>query len=78
MKAIRDNDWFGIAMIPLFADWEIRRCNVKDCKEKPTTIITEVLENQAFGLCETHYQEALSKGKLEATLIFDDFDAFKA
>lgn len=78
MKVIRDEDAWGLMMIPLFVDWHILRCNVKDCTEKPSTIIAGAGENvPAFGLCEKHYQESVEKGELEYTLIFDDFDAFK-
>ncbi len=76
MAVIRDNEMFGLAMIPLFCDWHIRRCNVKDCTEKPTTIITQVVPDCAFGLCENHYQEVVSKGEYDFTLVFDEFDAF--
>jgi hypothetical protein len=75
MAVIRDNEMFGLAMIPLFCDWNIRRCNVKDCTEKPTTIITQVIDC-AFGLCENHYKEVVSKGEYDFTLVFDEFDSF--
>jgi hypothetical protein len=75
MAVIRDNDFFGLAIIPLLSDCNIRRCNVKDCTEKPTTINTQVIDC-AFGLCEKHYQEVVSKGEYDFTLVFDGFDAF--
>jgi len=58
MKVIRDEETCGIAMIPLFVDWNIRRCNVKGCTQKPTTIVTELGESiPIVGLCEEHYQQ---------------------
>ena len=79
MKVIRDEDGFGLFMIPLFHDWKIRRCNVKDCKEKPTTIISQLAEGAPVsGWCEKHYQDFKTSGEFDGTLIFDDYDAFKA
>jgi len=78
MKVIRDEETFGLFMIPLFHDWGIRRCNVKGCKAKPTTIITQLSPDApASGWCEEHYQEFKTSGSFEGTLIFDDYDAFK-
>lgn len=74
---IRDNELFGLAMIPLLCDWDIRRCNVKGCTEVPNTIITEVLPDSPFGLCENHFQEVVAKGEYDFTLVFDEFDAFQ-
>jgi len=77
MNIIRDNDWGGIAMIPLLMDWGIRRCNVKGCLEKPTTIVTQLAENvPACGFCEKHYQEANVPDGTNFTLVFDNYDAF--
>ena len=79
MKVIRDEEGLGIFMIPLFVDWKIRRCNVKDCKEKPTTIISQLAEGAPMsGWCEKHYQDFKTSGRFDGTLIFDDYDAFKA
>ena len=79
MKVIRDDELFGLLMIPLFADYGIRRCNVGGCTNKPTTIITGIESvGEAFGLCEDHHNEAKDKGELDFMLAFDDFDAFKA
>jgi len=77
MKVIRDEELFGLAMIPLFTQWGIRRCNVSGCTNKPTTIITEIPGVEPFGLCEDHHGESKAKGELDFTLEFDDFDAFK-
>lgn len=78
MKIIRDEETYGIMMIPLFMDWGIRRCNVKGCISKPTTIITEVDGHPGlrYGLCENHYKEGRQPGGSCFTLVFDDFDAF--
>ena len=76
MTIIRDEETTGLFMIPLFCDWNIRRCNVKDCQTPPTTIITQVID-APFGLCENHYQGVVKAREYNFTLVFDDFDAFK-
>ena len=78
MNIIRDEETFGLMMIPLLIDWHIRRCNVKNCTEKPNTIIGGVEGAPAFGLCEAHYQHFKEAAEIDCTLIFDDFDAFAA
>ena len=75
MKIIRDNELFGLGMIPLLVDWNIRRCNVENCKERPNTIITGT-EAGIFGLCESHYQEGNKPEGTTYSLEFDEFDAF--
>ena len=78
MNIIRDNDLGGIAMIPLFCDWHIYRCNVKNCTDEPTTIITQLQDDlPAVGMCEKHYQEANQPDGAKFTFVFDTFDAFK-
>ena len=78
MKIIRDEQLLGFGMIPLFAQWGIRRCNVSGCKNVPTTIVTQLAPGvAACGFCEDHYQEANKPGGAKYTLDFDDFDAFK-
>ena len=78
MKIIRDEEFHGIMMIPLFVDWGIKRCNVKDCINEPSTIITSLTPGvPVCGLCETCYQGFKERGVLEGTLVFDRFDAFK-
>jgi hypothetical protein len=67
MNIIRDNEMGGLMMIPLFTQWRIERCNVKDCHEKPTTLITGVIEAK-IALCEKHYNESKAAGKLAYTL----------
>ena len=74
---IRDEELGGIMMIPLFCDWHVRRCNVKGCTDKPTTIVTQLAPDVLVcGFCETHYQEAAQEGGANFTLVFNDFDAF--
>lgn len=78
MRIIRDEDMFGLMMIPLLVDWNIRRCNVKGCKSRPNTIITDLASDVPMaGFCEEHYQQGNVKGGTTFTLVFDDFDAFK-
>jgi hypothetical protein len=70
MNIIRDDDMMGLMMIPLLQQWNIKRCNVKDCKDKPTTIITNIPQVPIFGLCEKHYKECKENGKISCTLEF--------
>ena len=67
MEIIRDEEMNGIMMIPLLTQWGVNRCNVRDCHENPTTIITGATE-QPFGLCEKHYKECKESGKIAYTL----------
>jgi hypothetical protein len=76
MNVIRDieqdklNDVAAPSMIPLFIDWRISRCNLKGCKNKPTTIVTNT-GTRAFGMCEAHFQEAINtKGPYKVILEF--------
>ena len=79
-KIIRDDEMGGLFMIPLFVDWKIRRCNVKGCKNIPSTILTKPHpEISAMGLCEDHYQANLTEDgilELRCSAEFDNFDAF--
>ena len=78
MKIIRDDSLLGLGMIPLFIDWNVRRCNVKDCRARPTTIITQLVEDvPQAGFCEEHFQQANVPGGATFTIEFDDYDAFK-
>ena len=84
-KVIRDNDFGGIMMIPLFSDWGIRRCNAEGCTNEPNTIIVNTDHPQLveicgghYGMCEEHYQAGNVEGGVNMQLVFDDFDAFKA
>jgi hypothetical protein len=78
MNIIRDEDSFGLFMLPLFIDWGIKRCNEKGCKDKPTTIIAGMGDGiPVFGLCEEHFQRCnQDDGGAMVHLEFDDFDAF--
>jgi len=77
MRIIRDEEFGGIMMIPLFCDWKVRRCNVAGCRNKPTTIITQCEDAPIYGLCEEHFQSANKPGGATLSLEWDDFDAFK-
>lgn len=76
MRIIRDEECFGLMMIPLLCDWNIKRCNVEGCKSKPNTIIAGTKAGM-FGLCEEHFQEGNVEGGTTYQLEFDNFDAFK-
>lgn len=79
MNIIRDEEGCGVMMIPLFCDWGVKRCNVKNCTEKPTTIITGAHPDApVIGMCEKHFQAANQPdGGKTYTFVFDDFDAFE-
>ena len=70
MNVIRDEDFGGLMMIPLFQQWNVDRCNVKGCKGKHTTIIAGIPDVPKFGLCEKHYSECKETGKLKFELEF--------
>ena len=77
MKIIRDNDsGIGMFMIALLVDWNIRRCNFKNCTDKPNTIISDPDRDLIFGLCEEHYQRGNVPGGCEMNLEFNSFNAF--
>ena len=77
MKIIRDEEFGGVMMIPLFVDWNIRRCNVQGCTNEPTTIVQGIAKDIPLcGFCEGHFQEMNTPGGIAVTLEFDDFDAF--
>lgn len=80
MKIIRDEETGGLMMIPLFVDWYIRRCNVKGCTRKPSTILAQMPNDLPIaGMCEEHFQAA---NKPDGGQIYDfewdEFDAFAA
>jgi hypothetical protein len=83
MAIIRDEETGGIAMIPLFVEWGVHRCNVIRCTEVPTTIVTNLDPNCGSrvgiiaGFCEKHFQEASKEGGTNFILVDDDFDAFE-
>jgi hypothetical protein len=77
MKIIRDEEFGGVMMIPLFVDWHVRRCNVKGCTNEPNTIVQGLAPGIPLcGFCEEHFQEANTPDGTNFTLEFDDFDAF--
>lgn len=69
MQIIRDEVFSGIMMIPLFTQYGINRCNIKDCKEKHTTIV--VHEKAIFGMCEKHFLEGKEKGEMTLKIEFN-------
>lgn len=69
MQIIRDEELGGIMMIPLFSQYQIARCNIKGCSEKPTTIC--IHEQANFGLCEKHLLEGKEAGTMKLQLEFD-------
>jgi len=78
MKIIRDEECCGLMMIPLLCQWGIKRCNVENCREKPTTIVQGLAADIPLcGFCEKHFQEANVSGGANFTLEFNEFDAFK-
>lgn len=76
MNIIRDGELVGVGMLALLVSWGIKRCNQKDCTEKPTTIITGIKNTPAFGLCEQHFQGCNIPGGASLNLVWDKFDAF--
>ena len=79
MRVIRDNELFGLMMIPLFVDWGIKRCNIQGCRNKPNTLITETNDEvPVYGLCEEHFQAGNQGTPIDIMLEFDDYDAFAA
>jgi len=77
MKIIRDEEP-GLAMAALCINWGVRRCNVKGCKAKPTTIIAGHKAVRAvYGLCEEHFQQGNTPGGTVFVFEWDNYDAFK-
>ena len=74
MKIIRYNDG---SFNPLCIDWDISRCNFKNCIEVPNTIISDPDRDLTFGLCEEHFQMGNVPGGCEMKLEFNKFDAFQ-
>lgn len=78
MRIIRDEETSGLMMIPLLYDWGIKRCNVKGCRNKPNTIISQLGPDvPVTGWCEEHYRKFESSGKFDGTLEFDGYNAFE-
>lgn len=75
MKVIRDPQWNGLFMIPIFQQYGIKRCNVDGCENKPSTVITGCPTNDGdtcdFALCEHHYLESKESGTINYKLTFD-------
>lgn len=69
MQIIRDDSQNGmttpcITMIPLLVQWGIKRCNIEDCKNSPTTIISGLEGAPVFGICEEHYTDFTKEDKV--------------
>lgn len=78
MKIIRDEETFGLMMIPLLVEWGVKRCNVEGCCAKPNTIVRDLAPDVPMaGFCEEHFQQANVPNGATFTLKFDDFDAFE-
>jgi hypothetical protein len=75
MTIIRDEQLNGLMMIPAFQKFNITRCNVSGCTQKPSTIIKDCVADNGdavdFALCEHHYKESKEKGRIEYRLDFD-------
>jgi len=79
MKIIRDEELFGLDMIPLFVEWGVKRCNVAGCRAKPTTIVQGLAGGIPLaGFCEEHFQQANVPGGTKFKLEFDGYDAFSS
>jgi hypothetical protein len=68
MNIIRDESQTGmttpcISMIPLLVQWGIKRCNIENCKNSPTTIVAGIKGVPVFGLCESHFSEFTKEDK---------------
>lgn len=72
MKIICDEE-NPIMMIPLFVQWGVKRCNIKNCNNKPFSIITGVSnEAPVFGMCKNHLDDArATNGDYHLSLEFD-------
>jgi hypothetical protein len=70
MQIIRDKEFHDLTMIPLFVSWNLHRCNIRDCKEKQTTIVVDLID-RPFALCEKHFEECSKTGKIDTILDFD-------
>lgn len=76
MRIIRDEQGMSPNMIALLIDWNIRRCNVVDCRAMPTTIVGGARADvPVFGMCEEHFQASNQPGGAVVDLEFDDYDA---
>ena len=83
MKIIRDTEFYSMSMVALLIEWQIFRCNVQGCRNRPTTIIrltaTESPEGEPtlLGMCEEHYQEFSKAGRIKCRMSFEPYNAFK-
>jgi hypothetical protein len=76
VEVIRDEE-SGKGMRPIFDAWKIKRCGVRHCRNKPTTLLLDPAPGlDAIGMCEDHYQEAMQGGDGKYNIQVDDYDAF--
>jgi hypothetical protein len=77
VEVIREENMTSKTMMAEFEKWHIKRCNVRNCKNKPTTILTHPADDLlAAGLCEEHYQQAMSGDDGKFNIQVDNYDAF--
>lgn len=69
MRVVKDHETGGLLMIPLFTQHGLTRCNVKDCAEKHTTVILDLID-RPFALCDKHYTEFRDADQIKCTLEF--------
>lgn len=77
MNVIRDEEMHGLMMIPLFHQYGVHYCHVKDCSHKATTLLTDIPDVGIVGICEGHYLEAKAAGKWKLSLDMGKDQSFK-
>lgn len=82
MTIIREEELgFSIYMTGLLINWGLRRCNIENCEDEPTTIIAgeDARGAPVYALCERHWLFLSSEeGDVAVRLVWDEFDAFAA
>lgn len=78
MNVIRDEEMRGLMMIPLFHQYGVHYCHVKDCHHKATTLLIDVPYAGIVGICEDHYLEAKAAGKWKLSLDMTKDQTFKS
>ncbi len=72
MRVIRDKEMNGLLLIPLFNQYGLHRCNVRDCDKRPKAIVIEFEMNgsevQPFAICEDHDNEFTTKGEINCII----------
>jgi hypothetical protein len=78
MNIIRDEELHGIMMIPLFHQYGVHYCHVKDCPYKASTLLMGTgTEIDPIGICEFHYEQSKQEGKFKFTLDPNKDQSFK-